>query len=316
MTKVVFMGTPEFAVPSLEALVGAGYDVVGVFTQPDRPAGRGKKLTACPVKAKALERGCEVFQFEKVKTPEGVAQLKALEPDVIVTAAFGQILTKEILDIPKHGVVNVHASLLPKHRGSAPINWCILQGEKVAGVTTMLTDAGIDTGDMLLKAETEIGELETAGELTMRLAQLGAQILPETLEKYLSGELQPVKQDEAASSYEPMLTKEMGLIDWTMSAEEICCCVRGLNPWPGTYTDYAAGRLKVYLAKPVESNTEAAPGTVIASGPKEGLIVACGEGCVELLEIQAPNAKRMTAKAYLMGKKIETGTRFGEAAEA
>lgn len=313
MTRVVFMGTPEFAVPSLDALLDAGYQVVGVFTQPDRPAGRGKKLTACPVKARALERGCEVFQFEKVKTPEGVAQLRALEPDVIVTAAFGQILTQEILDIPQYGVVNVHASLLPRHRGSAPINWCILQGEKYAGVTTMLTARGIDTGDMLLKSETEIGELETAGELTVRLSEMGGKLLVETLEKYLSGEIKPVPQDEAASSYEPMLEKDMGLIDWAKSAEEIACQVRGLNPWPCAFTDYAAGRLKVYLAKPLDQVSDAAPGTVIASGAKEGLIVACGQGCLELLEIQAPNAKRMTAKAYLMGKKIDVGTRFGAA---
>lgn len=311
MTRVVFMGTPEFAVPSLNALLDAGYEVAGVFTQPDRPAGRGNRLTACPVKVRALERGCEVFQFEKVKTPEGVAQLKALQPDVIVTAAFGQILTQEILDIPRHGVVNVHASLLPRHRGSAPINWCILQGEKTAGVTTMLTARGIDTGDMLLKAETEIGALETAGELTVRLADMGGKLLAETLEKYLGGEIRPIPQDEAASTYEPMLTREMGEIDWTRPAEEIACQVRGLNPWPCAYTDYAAGRLKVYLAQPVEAETDAAPGTVIASGAKTGLIVACGAGCLELLEIQAPNARRMTAKAYLMGKKIEIGTRFG-----
>lgn len=313
MTKIVFMGTPEFAVPSLDALLDAGYCVAGVFTQPDRPAGRGKKLTACPVKARALERGCEVFQFEKVKTPEGVAQLKALEPDMIVTAAFGQILTQEILDIPQFGVVNVHASLLPRHRGSAPINWCILQGEKTAGVTTMLTARGIDTGDMLLKAETEIGELETAGELTVRLSEMGGKLLVETLEKYLSGEIKPIPQDEAASTYEPMLEKEMGMIDWAKSAQEIACQVRGLNPWPCAYTDYEAGRLKVYLAKASETTSDAAPGTVIASGAKEGLIIACGEGCLELLEIQAPNAKRMTAKAYLMGKKIDVGTRFGAA---
>lgn len=310
MTRVVFMGTPEFAVPSLDALLDAGYKVVGVFTQPDRPAGRGKKLTACPVKARALERGCEVFQFEKVKTPEGVAQLKALEPDVIVTAAFGQILTQEILDIPQYGVVNVHASLLPRHRGSAPINWCILQGEKTAGVTTMLTERGIDTGDMLLKAETEIGELETAGELTVRLSEMGGKLLAETLEKYLSGEIKPIPQDDAASTYEPMLDKDMAVIDWTKPADEIACQVRGLNPWPSAFTDYSAGRLKVYLAKPVDQETDAAPGTVITSGAKEGLIVACGRGCLELLEIQAPNAKRMTAKAYLMGKKIDVGTRF------
>lgn len=313
MTRVVFMGTPEFAVPSLDALLDADYQVVGVFTQPDRPAGRGKKLTACPVKARAIERGCEVFQFEKVKTPEGVAQLKALEPDVIVTAAFGQILTQEILGIPRFGVVNVHASLLPRHRGSAPINWCILQGEKVAGVTTMLTERGIDTGDMLLKAETEIGELETAGELTVRLSEMGGRLLAETMPKYLSGEIKPIPQDDAASTYEPMLDKEMGAIDWARSASEIACQVRGLNPWPCAFTDYAAGRLKVYLAKVADAVSDAAPGTVIASGAKEGLIVACGQGCLELLEIQAPNAKRMTAKAYLMGKKIEVGTRFGAA---
>jgi len=313
MTKIVFMGTPEFAVPSLDALLDAGYCVAGVFTQPDRPAGRGKKLTACPVKARALERGCEVFQFEKVKTPEGVAQLKALEPDVIVTAAFGQILTQEILDIPPFGVVNVHASLLPKHRGSAPINWCILQGEKTAGVTTMLTERGIDTGAMLLKAETEIGELETAGELTVRLSEMGGKLLAETLKKYLAGEIKPIPQDEASSSYEPMLEKEMGQIDWTKSADEISCQVRGLNPWPCAYTDYEAGRLKVYLAKNAGMTSDAQPGTVIASGAKEGLIVACGQGCLELLEIQVPNAKRMTAKAYLMGKKIDVGTLFGAA---
>lgn len=311
MTKVVFMGTPEFSVPSLDALLDAGYEVVGAFTQPDRPVGRGHKLAASPVKQRALERGVPVYQFEKVRRPEGVAQLRALEPDVMVTAAFGQILTQELLDIPKRGVVNVHASLLPRHRGSAPINWCILQGEKVAGVTTMLTEAGIDTGDMLLKAETPIGEMETAGELTERLSRIGAQLLVESLDKYLSGAITPIPQDHAASTYEPMLTREMAQIDWTRPAEEIACQVRGLNPWPCAYTETESGRLKIYLARPVDRAAEETPGTVVASGAKEGLIVACGEGCLELLEIQAPNAKRMSAKAYLMGKKIDVGTRFG-----
>lgn len=313
MARVVFMGTPEFAVPSLDALLDAGYEVVGVFTQPDRPVGRGHKLAACPVKARALERGCEVFQFEKLRAPEGVAKLKALEPDVVVTAAFGQILTQALLDIPKRGVVNVHASLLPRHRGSAPINWCILQGERTAGVTTMLTERGIDTGDMLMKAETPIGELETAGELTVRLARLGAQLLVKTLEKYLSGELTPVKQDESLATYEPMLDKDMAAIDWTRPAAEIACQVRGLNPWPCAFTETPAGRLKVYLARAVDGVEGAAPGTVVASGAREGLIVASGTGRLELMEIQAPNAKRMAAKAYLMGKKIDVGTRFGAA---
>lgn len=315
MIRVVFMGTPEFAVPSLDALLDAGYDVVGVFTQPDRPAGRGHKLAACPVKARALERGCDVFQFEKVRTPEGVAQLRALKPDVAVTAAFGQILTQELLDIPARGVVNVHASLLPAHRGSAPINWCILKGDKVTGVTTMLTNAGIDTGDMLLRAETPIGEDETAGELTERLSKLGAKLLIDTMEKYLSGEVVPIEQDGAQATYDPMLNKEMARIDWTKSAAEVDCQVRGLNPWPCAFTEIGGERLKVYRVRPLSERFDALPGTVVASSAKEGLIVACGEGSAELVEIQAPNAKRMAAKAYLMGKKMEVGTRLGAFAE-
>lgn len=313
MTRVVFMGTPEFAVPSMEALHSGGFDVVGVFTQPDRPAGRGKKLTACPVKQRALALGLEVFQFEKVKTPKGVACLKALAPDVMVTAAFGQILTRELLDIPRHGTVNVHASLLPRHRGSAPINWCILNGEGETGVTLMLTDVGIDTGDILSARSTPIGPLETAGELTRRLAVLGAELLAETLPGYLSGSVQPVKQDEARASYEPMLKKEMGEIDWSRDAEAIACQVRGLNPWPGGYTDMPGGRLKIALAQSVDDGGSGeAPGTVIVSGPKTGLVVKCGRGALEVLEMQAPNAKLMAAKAYLAGRKIEIGTRFGK----
>jgi len=251
-----------------------------------------------------------VFQFEKVKTPEGVAQIKALEPDVVVTAAFGQILTKELLEIPQHGVVNVHASLLPRHRGSAPINWCILNGETVAGVTTMLTDIGMDTGDMLLRRETPIGELETAGELTLRLSEIGAQLLIDTLQRYPHGELKPTPQDEAAASYQPMLRKEMGRIDWQQSAEKIACQVRGLNPWPCAYTENADGRIKIYLARPCAAESEAQPGAVTVSDPKQGLKIACGSGWLELLEIQAPNARRMGAKDYLRGKKIEPGTKF------
>ncbi len=312
MTRVVFMGTPEFAVPSLRALADAGiYDIVGVFTQPDRPAGRGKKLTACPVKQFALERGLPVFQFEKIRRPEGVAQLKALAPDVMVTAAFGQILTQEILDIPARGTVNVHASLLPGYRGPAPINWCIVNGEKQAGVTIMRTDAGIDTGDMLRSVSVEIGEMETAGELTARLSELGGALLAETLPDYLAGAVVPVPQDPEKASYQPMLKKEMGLIDWTHPAERIACQVRGLNPWPCACTEMGGGTLKIYLAKPLPCDVPAAPGEVIVSGAKEGLVVRCGEGALEILEMQAPGGKRMAAKAYLMGKRIETGTRLG-----
>lgn len=310
MTRIVFMGTPEFAVPPLRALLDAGHQVVAVITQPDRPAGRGHKLTACPVKRLAQERGVPAHAFEKIKSPEGVACLRALAPDLVVTAAFGQILSQEILDIPKRGTINVHASLLPAYRGSAPINWCILQGERVAGVTTMLTDAGMDTGDMLLRAETEIGELETAGELTARLSELGAKLLLETLEPYLSGSLRPTPQDPAQASYQPMLTKEMGRIDWTHSAEEISRQVRGLNPWPCAYAEGEMGRLKLYLARPCPAQFAAEPGTVAISGAKEGLFIACGAGWLEVLEMQAPNAKRMAAKAYLQGKRIDAGTKF------
>jgi len=308
--RIVFMGTPEFAVPSLRALIENNYNVVGVITQPDRPAGRGHKLTPCPVKVLAQEKGVPVYQFEKIKAAEGVACLKELKPDLVVTAAFGQLLSQEILDVPQYGTLNVHASLLPQYRGSAPINWCILNGEKVAGVTTMLTDIGMDTGDMLLKAETEIGELETAGELTLRLSEIGADLLIETLKRYPNGDLKPTAQDESQASYQPMLNKEMGHIDWTMSAAEIACRVRGLNPWPGAYTENENGRLKIYLARACEARADAEPGCVAVSSAKEGLFIACGEGWLEILEMQAPNAKRMPAKAYLQGKKIETGTKF------
>ena len=308
--RIVYMGTPEFAVPPLRALLDVGYNVVAAVTQPDRPAGRGHKLTPCPVKQLALERGVEVVQFEKIKSAEGVACLRELAPDLMVTAAFGQILSQEILDIPKYGTVNVHASLLPRYRGSAPINWCILNGETVAGVTTMLTDAGMDTGDMLLKAETPIEELETAGELTARLSELGAELLIETLKRYPHGDLTPTPQNPDEASYQPMLRKEMGHIDWTKGAEEIANQVRGLNPWPCAYAESDAGRIKIYLARPCPKKGEAEPGTVVVSGAKEGLFVACGEGWLEVLEMQAPNAKRMGAKAYLQGKKIEVGTKF------
>ena len=308
--RIVFMGTPEFAVPSLKALLDAGYGVVGVFTQPDRPVGRGHKLAACPVKKLAVERGVPVYQFERLRNEEGLACLRALAPDIVVTAAFGQILSQALLDVPKMGTVNVHASLLPAYRGAAPINWCILNGETRTGVTTMLTDAGVDTGDMLLRRETDIGEVETAAELSVRLSQLGAELLIETLKGYIAGEIAPIPQDERLASRQPMLKKEMGLIDWTRSAKEIACQARGLDPWPSAYTDYLGGTLKIYRACPVEG--EGDPGTVLRSSAKEGLFVACGEGALEVLEMQAPGGKRMNARAYLAGKKIEPGTKFGE----
>ena len=311
--RIVFMGTPEFAVPSLEALLDNGWNVVGAFTQPDRPVGRGHKRAFCPVKAKALERGVEVFQFERVRKQAGLDQMRALRPDIVVTAAFGQILSQKLLDVPTLGTVNVHASLLPKYRGAAPINWCILMGEKKAGVTTMLTDVGVDTGDMLLSRETEIGELETAGELSECLSHLGAELLIETLDQYVAGALTPVPQNPDEATHQPMLDKKMGRIDWKRPASEIACQVRGLNPWPCAFTEMNGGTLKIYLAKPVSCDMDARPGEVIVSGAKEGLIVACGEDALEILEMQAPNAKRMAPRAYLAGKQIPTGTLLGNA---
>ena len=262
------------------------------------------------MKKLALERGVPVYQFERLRNEEGLACLRSLAPDIVVTAAFGQILSQALLDVPKMGTVNVHASLLPAYRGAAPINWCILNGETKTGVTTMLTDAGVDTGAMLLRRETDIGEVETAAELSVRLSQLGAELLIETLKGYIAGEIAPIPQDERLASRQPMLKKEMGLIDWTRSAKEIACQARGLDPWPSAYTDYLGGTLKIYRACPVEG--EGDPGTVLRSSAKEGLFVACGEGALEVLEMQAPGGKRMSARAYLAGKKIEPGTKFGE----
>ena len=314
--RIVFMGTPEFAVPSLQALLDNGYEVVGAFTQPDRPSGRGNKLTACPVKQLALAHNIPVYQFEKIRRREGREALEALRPDLCVTAAFGQILSQRILDIPPLGTVNVHASLLPAYRGSAPINWCIALGEKVAGVTTMFTDAGIDTGDMALRVETPIGELETAGELTGRLSHLGAGLLIDTLRAIERGDCPREKQDESKMSHQGMLSREDGKIDWSLSAHEIACRVRGFNPWPGTFTACEGGVMKLWLAREAADCAHTgAPGEVLEASAKKGLYIACGSGVLEVLEMQAPGAKRMQAKSYLMGKSIPVGTILGKEQE-
>ncbi len=309
--RIVFMGTPQFAVPSLEALVENGYEVVGVVTQPDRPVGRGKKIEETPVKICAKAHGIPVYQFERLRRKEGREALEALAPDLCVTAAFGQILSQRLLDIPKMGTVNVHASLLPEYRGSAPINWAIYYGEKTAGVTTMLTDAGIDTGDMLLRSETQIGENETAGELTERLSKMGAQLLIETLRAMEEGNCPREKQDEAKSSHQPMIEKEMARVDWTRSAQEIANAVRAFNPWPGAFTNMGEGVMKIWMARAEETELTGKPGEVLVSGAKQGLVVACGKGALRIEEMHAPNAKRMQAKAYLAGKTIPVGTILG-----
>ena len=305
------MGTPEFAVPSLEALIGAGYEVVAAVTQPDRPVGRKKTLTPPPVKVCAQAHGVPVLQFERIRRKEGREALTALQPDLFVTAAFGQILSKAVLDIPRLGTINVHASLLPQYRGSAPINWCIVSGEKKAGVNTMMTNEGIDTGDMLLRDEVEIGENETAEELTERLSSLGAQTLLRTLRALEEGTLVRTPQNEAEASYQPMLSREMGEMDWSRSAQQLHDQVRGLYPWPGAYTTMDGGVLKVWVSRISDMKTDAAPGAVVKADAKEGLFVACGTGVLQIVELQAPGSKRMNARDYLRGKPMQTGTVLG-----
>lgn len=295
------MGTPAFAVPSLEALLAAGHEVAAVFTQPDRPAGRGNRLQASPVKQLALQHGIPVYQPVKIRR-ESVEDLRALAPEVCVTAAFGQILSQELLDIPRRGTVNVHASLLPRHRGSAPIAWAILQGDARVGVTTMLTDKGIDTGAMLLRRETDRLPEETCGELTERLARVGAELLVETLAAMAAGTLTPVPQDEAAMTYEPMLTKEMGTVDWQESARRVADRILALNPWPCCAAETDAGRLKLLRARPVAG--EGTPGAVLAADAKQGLVIACGTGAVEITQLQAPGGKAMAAKDFLRGHAV------------
>lgn len=310
--KIVFMGTPEFSVPSLQALLNAGEEIVGVFTQPDKPKGRGGKVQLSPVKQLALAHGLAVYQPKKIRV-DGLADLQALAPDLCVTAAFGQILSQAVLDVPRLGTVNVHASLLPRHRGSSPVNWAILQDDTVTGVTTMLTDAGIDTGDMLLKREVPIMDQDTAGTLLEKLSTVGAELLIRTIHHLKAGDCPREKQNEADMTYDPMLKKEMGLLDFEQPARALFCRVRALNPWPCAYAETAADVLKVWAARPAEYSGGAAPGTVIAADAKKGLIVAAGDGALELLEIQAPNAKRMSAKAFLLGRQIAVGKPLKEA---
>lgn len=308
--RIVFMGTPDFAVPSLRALVEQGYRVVGVFTQPDRPKGRGGKLAQSPVKEYALSAGLPVFQPERIKK-DGLADYRALSPDIAVTAAFGQILSQEVLDVPKIGTVNVHASLLPRHRGATPVQWMVWQGDETAGVTTMLTDKGIDTGDMLLKAETPVQPQETAGELLERLSNIGAALLLETLEKLEKGECPRQKQNDAAATYDKMIDKDMAHIDWQRSAEEIVRQVRAMNPWPCAWTPVLGGALKVWEARVSEEGGTANPGTILRAD-KVGLVVAAGTGAVEIVSLQAPGAKRMDARAYLLGHPLKAGASLSE----
>ena len=306
--RIVFMGTPDFAVPSLQALIDAGHDVCAVYTQPDKPQGRKQILTAPPVKTLALEHDIPVFQPNTLKNEDEQARLRELAPEVIIVVAYGKLLPKAVLDIPPHGCINVHGSLLPRWRGAAPIQWAVIAGDEMAGVTTMQMAEGLDTGDMLLTYETKVGEKETAGELFDRLAQSGAELLTQTLVKL--DEITPRPQDEAQSCYAHMLDKQMAVIDWSKSAHEIDCLIRGLNPWPIALTTLSGERLKVFAAE--KANGRGEPGTVLEADPKKGLTVACGEGALGLTEIQLVGGKRMKATDFLRGHAIEVGTKLGD----
>jgi len=298
--KIVFMGTPEFALPSLDMLVREGHEIAAVVTQPDKPKGRGQKLCCPPVKEYADKNGIIVLQPYKVKTPDFIYSIKALEPDLLVTAAYGKILPLEILNIPKYGCINVHASLLPEYRGAAPINWAIINGELKTGVTTMLTDIGMDTGDILLKKEMNIPDDMIAGELHDKLAVFGAECLKETLAKLKDNTLYRIPQQHEKASYAPMLKKDVGLISWGKPSREIHNLVRGTNPWPVAYTFYKEKRVKIWKTQTelrLENENDACydayqPGT-ICKRDKDGIFVKCGEGFIKILELQFDGCRKL-----------------------
>lgn len=308
---LVFLGTPEFAVPTLESVVAAGHEVLLVVTQPDRPRGRDKHTAAPPVKEAAVRLGLPVYQPERVRRPEAVERLRELRPDAMVVVGYGQIIPQSIIDIPRFGIVNVHASLLPKYRGAGPIQWAIINGETRTGVTTMRIDAGLDTGDMLLKAETPIGPDETAIELGARLARMGADLLVETLPGLERGILTPQKQDPEQATLAPMLKKEDGRIDWSQPAQVIHNRVRGLQPWPGAFTTFRGQAFHIWRTRVVAQGDDATrkkPGS-IALKP---LTVACGSGALELLEVQLEGRRRAPARDFVNGSRLTENDILGE----
>jgi methionyl-tRNA formyltransferase len=299
--RVIFLGTPAFAVPTLEKVVAAGYEVPLVVTQPDRPKGRGGALAAPPVKETAQRLGLPVFQPERIRRPEAQARLEELKPDAMVVVGYGQIIPQAVIDIPPYGIVNVHASLLPKYRGAAPIQWAIANGETRTGVTTMQIDAGLDTGAMLLKAETEIGPEETAVELSARLAPMGADLLVETLAGLAAGTIVAERQGSAQATLAPILNKEHGRIDWTKPAWEIHNCVRGFLPWPGAYTIFRSQILHVWKSR-VGGDWPGTPGALL---PGRKLVVGCGEfTSLELLEVQLEGRKKMSGADFANGQRL------------
>ena len=317
--KIVYMGTPDFAVNPLHALAEAGYEVAGVITQPDKPKGRGKSMLPTPVKEEALKHGFPVYQPVKVRDPEFLQVLEKLDPDIIVVAAFGQIIPKSILELPKYGCINIHASLLPKYRGAAPIQQAVIDGEKESGVTIMRMGTGLDTGDMISRIVVPIAKDETGGTLFDKLAEAGAKLLVETLPHIFDGTAVYEKQpEESPTPYAGMITKQMGLINFGKSAAELERLVRGLNPWPSAFTFWNGKTLKVwesFVVKSEETGAEKSePGTVVKTD-KKGIYVACGEDVLVLSQVQLEGKKRMDADAFLRGCHIETGSRFTDKKE-
>ena len=308
--RVIFMGTPDFSVGTLEALVQAGHEVVLAVTQPDKPKGRGGKMQYTPVKEKALEYGIPVFQPAKVREPACVEELAGYRADVIVVIAFGQILPRSILELTPYGCINVHASLLPKYRGAAPIQWALIDGETVTGVTTMQMDEGLDTGDMLLETEVPIEADETGGSLHDKLAAAGAKLCVETLKALEEGTVTPRKQGESPTKYARMLDKELGRIDWSRDAASIERLIRGLNPWPSAYTLWEGKTMKIWAAEVLDGDS-ALPCGAVADVTKTGFSVQTGSGLLRILELQIPGKKRMSADAFLRGYRMEPGTWLG-----
>lgn len=304
--KIIFMGTPEFSVGTLEALIAAGHEVTLAVTQPDKPKGRGKAMQFSPVKETAMKHGIPVFQPRRVREPECIEALRHYEADVIVVIAFGQILPKEILEMTRYGCINVHASLLPKYRGAAPIQWAVINGEKVSGVTTMQMDEGLDTGDMILKTEVVLDPKETGGSLHDKLAEAGAALCVETLKAIEDGTATFTKQGESLTAYARMLDKKLGQIDWKLPAEETERLIRGLNPWPSAYTEWNKKTMKLWDAEVTDGDSGLEPGTV-ARVTKEAFWVQTGAGMLKVLSLQIPGKKRMDTGAFLRGYPLKTG---------
>lgn len=310
--NVVYLGTPDFAVKPLEKIFGSRHNLIAVVTQTDKPKGRSGKPAFSPVKEAAISLGVPVLQYEKIRK-EGVDDLKRLNADIFVTCAYGQILSQEIIDIPRHGIINIHASLLPKYRGAAPVQWSVINGDARTGVTIMKTEAGIDTGPILTQKSLEIGEEETAGELFERLSDLGAEMITEALDLIESGKAVFTEQANAEATYIKMLKKEDGLIDWSRSAEEVRNLVRGVNPWPSAYTYYCGKLLKIWsveISRDTEKKGDA--GEILSSDKKDGITVSTGSGALKIKELQLEGCKRMTAKDFLLGRSFTVGEKFSE----